>query len=81
MRANACKGGGGVMALRAHAFWPLKGLYMPRKMVNFGKDGKVYAKNSYQKLPLIFTFSHSSEQQCFETCQFGHGVWVSFEMI
>ena len=64
MRANACKGGGGVMALRAHAFWPLKGLYMPRKMVNFGKDGKVYAKNSYQKLPLIFTFSHSEDKQC-----------------
>ena len=26
MRANACKGGGGVLDLRAHAFWPLKTL-------------------------------------------------------
>ena len=25
-RANACKGGGGVMALSMHAFWPLKHL-------------------------------------------------------
>ena len=26
MRANACKGGGGVLALSMHAFWPLKHL-------------------------------------------------------
>ena len=26
MRANACKGGGGVLALSMHAFWPLKRL-------------------------------------------------------
>ena len=26
MRANACKGGGGALALSMHAFWPLKHL-------------------------------------------------------
>ena len=26
MRANACKGGGGVLALSMHTFWPLKHL-------------------------------------------------------
>ena len=49
------------MALRAHAFWPLKGLYMPRKMVNFGKDGKVYAKT------LIRNFLSSSHSPIVRT--------------
>ena len=35
MRANACKGGGGVSQMRTHAFWSLKGLYKAEKMVNF----------------------------------------------
>ena len=31
MRANACKGGGGVLEIHTHAFWPLKGLYKDEK--------------------------------------------------
>ena len=35
MRANACKGGGGILALSAHAFWTLKDLQFWDVLIGF----------------------------------------------
>ena len=62
MRANACKGGGGVLALSMHAFWPLKHLQF--WVVLMEGLNNLKSDNSIQQFSLNFVTFIQKATQC-----------------